>query len=231
MVRAPSAFVKGLHETPAAKAPEPLETRLLRTERLHLRAAGQLASHVGEKLTELHRRDAIHGELSPRNVIVEASEADAVSITVLGLSHVAAPRGARAFPDPEPGYASPESLLGLPVDSRVDCWAFAVLLYRCTYGRLPFRARNADELLASFSRPVIVPDAFGPETDPLLGGFFARCFARRSASRLSVARTMGETFAALVLEAARISEDPFSFRQQTPGAQIVPISAGRGPRF
>jgi serine/threonine protein kinase len=208
---------------------EALSTRLLREPRLHLRATGELAVQVAERLTELHAVGAIHGELSPGNVALAIAD-DPERISVVGLSHVVTPRGAPVFPDPEIGYGSPETLLGFTPDRRVDCWAFAVLLYRCAYGRLPFRARTSEELLSAVSRPLVVPEAFGPDTDALLVGFFERCFAHRSAVRLSCARAIGATFGALVSEAERISPDPFSFRPQRPHGVIVPISAAGRPR-
>ncbi len=210
---------------------ETLAARLLRDERLHPRATGMLATEVAALLSELHAMDAIHGELSPANVHVAIAD-PSEHATVLGLAHVGTPRGAPAFPDPATGYASPETLLGFAPDARVDCWAFGVLLYRCTYGQLPFRASHADELLRALAFPIIVPDAFGGATDALLSGFFGRCFAHRSAARLSSARTIGATFVALLAEAARISDDPFSFVEPPPpgpGARdfgaVIPISA------
>ena len=229
-VRAECPFVTRFKEAEAFEtSEEALSTRLLREERLHLRATAALGVQVAQRLTELHAVGAIHGELSPGNVTI-ACEDDAEQLAVLGLVHVSTPRGA-AFPDPELGYASPETLLGFSPDNRVDCWAFGVLLYRCAYGRLPFRASTEIELLSALSRPVTVPEAFGASTDALLAGFFERCFAHRSAARLSSARTMGATFGALVSEAQRISQDPFSFRPQRSHGVIVPITAGGRGRF
>ena len=181
---------------------------------------------VAAHLSELHAHDAFHGELSPTNVHVAPGDR-AEHITVLGLAHGNTPRGAPVFPDTAAGYASPEALLGLAPDARVDCWAFSVLLYRCTYGELPFPLADADGLLRSLALPIVVPDAFGAATDALLGGFFERCFAPRFATRPSSARTIGATFLALLSEAERISSDPFSFRVVLPrprGAAIIPIS-------
>jgi len=205
---------------------ETLATRLRRTERLHLCATGDLATQIAASLTELHKNGAVHGEVSPGNITITLEE-EPERLTMVGLGHLTAQRGARSFPEPEAGYASPETLLGFSPDERVDCWAFGVLLYRCAYGRLPFRARSPEELLAAFSRPAAVPDGFGESTDALLTGFFERCFAHRSASRFQSARTIGSTFAALVSEAQRISHDPFSFQPKNTG-RIVPIGLSRG---
>ena len=126
-------------------------------------------------------------------------------------------------------YLSPESLLGFTPDPRVDLWALGVLLYRCAYGRLPFRATTPEELHRALERPVAVPATFSAETDLLLTGFFDRAFAHRSAVRFQSARTMGETFRALLEEAERISEDesPLAFHAGRPLgslATIIPIS-------
>ncbi len=218
---------------------ETLATRLQRDERLHPLATGMVATEVAAVLSELHAMDAIHGELSPAGVHVAIGDPPE-HVSVLGFAHVGTPRGAPAFPDPATGYASPETLLGFAPDARVDCWAFGVLLYRCTYGQLPFRASHTDELLRALAFPIVVPVAFGGATDVLLSGFFERCFAHRSAARLSSARTIGATFAALLAEAARISGDAFSFLgppPSGPGARdhgpdhgpayekVIPISA------
>jgi len=41
-----------------------------------------------------------------------------------------------------PGYMSPEQILGLPVDSGTDIWAFACILYECIAGRPAFAGKD-----------------------------------------------------------------------------------------
>jgi serine/threonine-protein kinase len=197
-----------------------------------------LARKLGHVLSGLHAEGVVHRGVHPDNVVIgrgpdeDANNHDLAPsdaeyderLDVVELAPLARPTSEVGSPSAM-GYLSPEAVLGFTPDTKVDCWAFAVLLFRCIYGRMPFRAATTEELLSALERPVVVPAAFSVEADLLLCSFFERCFAHRSSARLTSARTIAETFAALLDEVRLISSDelPLTFhvRQGGPSPFVV----------
>jgi serine/threonine-protein kinase len=118
-----------------------------------LRARGRLptatAIAVGKQLLgaleTVHERRAIHGDITPRTVVLLPA-GEVYLAGGAGLSSAA------RVPDPSPGplqagtvvatpeYKAPEQLLRDDVDARADLYAIGAVLYECLTGRPPFAA-------------------------------------------------------------------------------------------
>ena len=124
---------------------EPL-SRLIRTPMetgRFLRTAIRLA----DTLSQLHKRELIHKDIKPGNVLVD-SETGHVRLMGFGI----ASRLLRERQSPEPPefiagtlpYMAPEQTgrMNRSIDSRSDLYAFGVALYEMLTGSLPFKASD-----------------------------------------------------------------------------------------
>jgi serine/threonine protein kinase len=132
---------------------------------------------VADALDSLHVHGYGHADLKPANILLRSSDEDHLVLGDLGL---ASPLG-RPAPGGTPAYLSPNRLDGGPLDRRDDLHAFAVLVYECIAGRLPWGKTQGDAMLGAIrkvdTRPLSTsrPDLPG-ELDALFQSVFAgRC--------------------------------------------------------
>jgi serine/threonine protein kinase len=104
---------------------------------------------VGAALTHAHSRNVIHGDISPKNVMITR----AGEVRVLDFGSSTLQPGSRSSPDiplrvpvaATPAYASCELLDGRPPDARDDLYSLACLSYELLCGEHPFQGRRATE--------------------------------------------------------------------------------------
>lgn len=100
---------------------------------------------VGAALTHAHSRNVIHGDVSPRNVMITRSG----EVRVLDFGSSAGKAAVAATP----GYASCELLEGRHTDPRDDLYALACLAYDLLAGEHPFQGRRSTEARDLGMRP------------------------------------------------------------------------------
>ena len=108
-----------------------------------------------------------------------------------------------------PGYASPEQLLGRPVDRRSDIFSFGIVLYEMLTGRHPFgdSARFAAALEDPQPLPVAIAESLAPPVTAVLDRCLQRAPDRRYESAADLERDLRQaqtaTTGAVVVPAAR----------------------------
>ncbi len=138
-----------------------LHSILLVRERLDVPTSLAIAAQLGQALDHVHRRNVVHRDVKPSNVIITPgrdSTGDRVRLIDFGVAAVAPEADANQERVTQHGqivgtraYMSPEQLLGLSgVDARRDVFSLAVLLYECLTGVLPFPS-SASEWMRSFA--------------------------------------------------------------------------------
>lgn len=107
---------------------------------------GQLAV----ALDYVHQRGIVHRDLKPANVMLTRS--GVVKLMDFGLAAAAVEMGdetcfAPAGFEGTPAFMAPEQLSNVPLDRRVDVYAFACIAYELVTGRTLFRGTTLVELI------------------------------------------------------------------------------------
>src|SRR3977135_955414 len=120
---------------------EPLD-RLLGAP-MEVRSFLRLAIAIAAALTQVHRRDLVHKDIKPANILVNRTTGE-VKLTGFGI----ASRLRRGRPGPAPpesiagtlAYMAPEQTgrMNRSIDARSDLYALGVTLYQMLTGSLPF---------------------------------------------------------------------------------------------
>ncbi len=110
-----------------------------------------LVEQIGRGLQAFHRREMVHGDLRPDNVLIDA--AGTVQIIDFGATRVAGlveegGQADEALPQGALQYTAPECFLGYAPSPQSDLFALGVIAYQMLTGRLPYggeaaRARSA----------------------------------------------------------------------------------------
>ncbi|WP_425072773.1 protein kinase domain-containing protein [Sagittula sp. S175] len=110
-----------------------------------LDAVRGIVEQIARGLRALHRREMIHQDLRPENVMIDAE--GTVKIIDLGSCYVAGVEEAAPGTLPQlPGtfqYTAPEYLAGDAASARSDQFALGVIAYEMLTGRLPYGAQVA----------------------------------------------------------------------------------------
>ncbi len=108
-----------------------------------------LARQLALGLDYIHAQKFIHRDIKSSNIFVSPTQE--VSILDFGILRTQEPQAGltrQGMVMGTPHYMAPEQALGLPdVDSRVDIYALAVVLFECLSGGLPFDAASELQLI------------------------------------------------------------------------------------
>jgi hypothetical protein len=132
---------------------ETLADRMAR-ERLPVPRALDVLHQIVEALDAAHDKGVVHRDLKPHNVfLVERKDALRVKLLDFGIakladSDVSVPKTRSGVAMGTAGYMSPEQARGKNVDHRTDIYALGCLAYEILFGRLPFVADTAIDILA-----------------------------------------------------------------------------------
>ena len=155
---------------------------------------------LADALAYAHEKGVVHRDLKLSNVIRD--KAGRVRILDFGVAALLAPDTealdkAATIADPtSPGgilgtvaTMAPEQLEGRPADSRMDLFAFGVLLYHLATGDAPFRGQSTSAIASSILRDqppsVTVPRPDLPED---LGRIIRRCLEKDPERRFQTAK-------------------------------------------
>jgi eukaryotic-like serine/threonine-protein kinase len=132
--------------------------------------AGQLAS----ALAHIHRRDVVHRDVKPANILLRATdEADpypSATLTDFGIARLI--DGTRitmtGFTLGTANYLSPEQLNGSEVAAPSDIYSLGLVLLECLTGEIAYPGHGAEAALPRLNRPPHIPDSIPDGWAPLL---------------------------------------------------------------
>jgi len=157
-----------------------LRARLRREHRLSEPECRRLGAEVAKGLAYAHRRDFVHRDIKPGNVLLD--ERWHAKIADFGIARALA-RAATTGDSlvGTPAYVAPEIIAGEPVDGRADLYSLGCMLYEMATGELPFKGSFPEIASAKVLFGRKPPDA--RDVRPGLSNSFAglvRCLLQRN---------------------------------------------------
>ncbi len=144
-----------------------------------------------EALRFAHRRDVIHRDIKPQNIIIDGD--GRVKVTDFGIA-----RAGSAATMTEAGsilgtahYLSPEQAQGQPVEAASDLYSLGVVMYEMATGKLPFDGDNPVGIAMQHvhERPV-APRTIAPDIPENLEGVILRSLGKQPTERYITAQAM-----------------------------------------
>ncbi|HEX5719050.1 MAG TPA: protein kinase [Thermoanaerobaculia bacterium] len=177
---------------------ETLEQKLERGP-LPLSEAVGIACQITKGLAAAHRRQIVHRDVKPANVVVCPD--GTVKILDFGLAKMAgATTLTRLGSSPgTPAYKSPEQTRGEKVDPRSDLWALGVVLYQMVTGRIPFGGEYEQAVIyAILNQP---PRPLEGDVPAELAAVIDRALSKEAAARYQTAEELEADLAGVPLDA------------------------------
>jgi len=179
---------------------ESLRARLQREARLPLDQAMRLAREVAGALDYAHRRNVVHRDVKPENILLHEGSA---LVTDFGVARVM--REAGQGPDlvTEPGlavgtpaYMSPEQASGeRELDGRSDQYSLGCVLYEMLAGRPPFAGPARAVMARHVSEPPPPLRPLRPEVPLAIEQVVFRALAKDPAERFPTVAAFGDALA------------------------------------
>jgi serine/threonine-protein kinase len=154
-----------------------------------------IAMQIGKGLAKAHKKDIVHRDIKPGNVLI--TEDGHVKIVDFGLAKLGSLSKLTMVGTTmgTVGYMSPEQAAGDEIDHRADIWALGVVLYEMLSGRMPFRGEVEAAVIYSImnENPVPLEEAC-PDCPAGLQEIIATSLAKDPGERF---QTMDEMVSAL----------------------------------
>jgi serine/threonine protein kinase/class 3 adenylate cyclase len=202
-----------------------LEERILREGPLPPAEATAVALQVARALCVAHRRNVIHRDIKPQNILLaesgEAKVAD-FGIAKAAASTVATQEG--VIPG-TPHYVSPEQVLGQPATPQSDLYSLGVVLYEMLTGRVPHDAETPIGIaMKHVSGQLHPPKEVNPDVPEGINAVTTRLLAREPENRYQSADELVED-----LERIERGESPVKAALTAPSTDPGGLGGGGVP--
>jgi len=176
----------------------------------------RLGAAVAIALHDLHRRDVVHLDLKPTNIMFRPN--GEVMLIDFGLAHHGHLPDLLAeelrYPVGNWVYMAPEQILGVRCDPRSDIYALGAILYELATGRLPFgRPQSISEVRRRLYIDPVPPRAINPAVPEWLQEIILRCLEVDASERYGSA----EQVALELVNPAAVALTERASRRRRPG--------------
>jgi WD40 repeat protein len=161
------------------------------------RRAAELVETLARAMHHAHRRDLVHRDLKPGNVLL--TRAGVPKITDFGLAKQLEPDGEHLTQSGAvmgtPSYMAPEQAEGKikKIGPAADVYALGAILYECLTGRPPFKAATTmDTLLQVISEEPVPPRRLQSKIPRDLETVCLKCLEKAPRNRYPSAKALAE---------------------------------------
>ena len=215
---------------------ENLKELVLRTGRLPVRRALELALAVADGLAFAHEHGLVHRDVKPQNVLL-SSEGD-VKVTDFGIArslHVEQGVTQTGTVLGTAEYLAPEQASGRPVSPATDVYSLGVVLWELLAGDAPFVGENFVAVaLQHVNEPPPSVHERRPDVSPRLEAAVDRALAKDPAHRFPSMAAFAKELRACLAEVegdpAPPPEDDLAMTLVTPPAHVAPRSRSHARR-
>lgn len=166
--------------------------------RLSVEEARRVAREVASALALAHRRDIVHRDLQPANILLDEESGRAI-LADFGIAAVLATAGGKPVHITgtgeilgDPTYVSPEQLRDGEVTDRSDIYGLGLLTYEMLTGCSPYDAKRPQEMWAAHFRASPRPlSDFRDDVDESFERLIVDCLAKEPERRPSASQVIG----------------------------------------
>lgn len=181
--------------------------RLARTGPLPVRTAVAVAREIASALSAMHAASLVHGDVTPRNVVLSADGTPKLVDFGLSRSGAADRDEAGDVAGGTVGYAPPERLAGAALEASADVFGLGAVLYEMVAGERAFPGPGPtairDAVLRAAPKPLTAHrDGVPLALESAVRGALARSPRERPASMEAFRRELEQVAAALDGESA-----------------------------
>jgi serine/threonine-protein kinase len=148
---------------------------------------GNILIDMALGLEHVHDSGFMHLDFKPENVLVTRNAG--VRLVDFDLAQVKPDKPHKMADNPgTPAYMAPEQLQRLPIDHRVDIFAYGVTAYELLTGRKPFAGESPDEILRKEldRSDFVTPRDLNPDIPPALEKAILKCLEREPDKRYPI---------------------------------------------
>jgi CheY-like chemotaxis protein len=148
-----------------------------------------IGAQLADALSIAHEQGVIHGDIKPRNLLLD--DAGLLKVMDFGIARPSQAASRITFSETavgSPRYMAPEQLFGQAVDTRADLYSAGVVLYECLVGEVPVDAPTPLALAAKIlEEERIPPGNRNSAVPPALSALILRLLAIHAPDRLASA--------------------------------------------
>ena len=189
--------------------------------------ATRLVGQVAAALSAAHRRELIHRDVKPANVLIDpAEEREHAYLTDFGIARHSAATSGLTHTGAVIGtidYLAPERIQGDGGDGRADVYALGCVLFEALTGAAPYeRDNDVAKMYAHMSAPVPSAREHRPELPAELDELAQRAMAKDPGDRFASAAEMEEALVDTLPTRPRTGSTPPPGAVPLPPTEVTP---------
>ena len=162
------------------------------------RQAVDAALQVLAALSAAHRRNVIHRDIKPQNILV--AEDGHLKVTDFGIARAGDDAGMTEIGSVigTAQYLSPEQARGEDVTTASDCYSVGIVLYELLTGRVPFDGEKPVAIaMRQINEVPVAPRVLVPQLPPQLNDIVMKALEKRPGSRYRTAEEFTDALMAV----------------------------------
>lgn len=171
---------------------ESAERTLERDGRFTVSRATDILIQTCDALDAAHQAGVIHRDIKPANLLLRKDGVAKLSDFGMAMSSYTNTGFSATSRVGTPFFNAPETWAGRPASPASDIYALGVTYFLLLTGKLPFSAKNMDELRqAHLSQPALDPRVHVPDLPALCNAITSKCLSKNEYQRVASARELG----------------------------------------